>query len=155
MKCAKDSCPKPSHAKNLCSKHYAQWIRANNPELRAKAVAYTKAWKLKNKEKHAAQQARQHEKYKGSRNAYVSQWKRDNWDTYKAYLAARKKRVKQATPPWADLAAIEDFYRNCPKGFHVDHIEPLNGKDRSGLHVIWNLQYLPALENLKKGNKTA
>jgi len=85
--------------------------------------------------------------------ARTAQWKRDNWGTYKYYLAARKQRVKTATPPWANLHAIEEFYRLCPKGYHVDHILPVNGKNVSGLHVIDNLQYLIAEENLRKSNK--
>lgn len=85
--------------------------------------------------------------------AKTAQWKKDNKETYNAYLASRKARVKLATPPWADLEAIREFYYNCPEGYHVDHELPLNGTHVSGLHTLENLQYLPALENLRKSNK--
>lgn len=64
------------------------------------------------------------------------------------YKGDRAKRV----PSWYQKEEILDFYKNCPKGYHVDHIIPLKGKLVSGLHVIENLQYLSKEENLKKGN---
>lgn len=65
----------------------------------------------------------------------------------------RHRRIKQSIPLWAEKNAIIEFYRNRPEGYHVDHIVPLNGKTVSGLHVLANLQYLPAAENLSKSNK--
>lgn len=66
-----------------------------------------------------------------------------------AYNSAKDNR----TPPWANLDKIKEIYDNCPEGYHVDHIHPLRGKYLSGLHVEYNLQYLPAIENIKKSNK--
>lgn len=65
----------------------------------------------------------------------------------------RRDRVVQATPIWADKKQTRDFYVACPKGHHVDHILPLHGNFVNGLHVINNLQYLPAQDNLRKSNK--
>jgi len=59
--------------------------------------------------------------------------------------------IKQR-PSWADMNKIREIYVNRPEGCHVDHIIPLRGKTVSGLHVENNLQYLPAMENMKKHN---
>lgn len=65
------------------------------------------------------------------------------------YKGERSLRI----PPWSQKELIEQFYENCPDGYQVDHIIPLKGKEVSGLHVIENLQYLTAEENLRKSNK--
>ena len=39
--------------------------------------------------------------------------------------------------------------------WHVDHIEPLKGKDVCGLHIWSNLQVIPKLINLQKGANRA
>lgn len=73
--------------------------------------------------------------------------------TSRATSAKRRAKKLKATPSWADLEAIKEFYKNCPEGYHVDHIIPLQGKEICGLHVLNNLQYLPAKENISKGNR--
>lgn len=68
---------------------------------------------------------------------------------------SRRRKIEKKTriPKWADLKAIAEFYANRPDGYHVDHIIPLRGKTISGLHVLENLQYLPAEKNLTKSNR--
>ena len=63
------------------------------------------------------------------------------------------RRLRERTPSWADKEKIFEFYKNCPNGYTVDHIIPLNGKTVSGLHIHTNLQYLTRSENSSKSNK--
>ena len=37
--------------------------------------------------------------------------------------------------------------------WHIDHIIPLQGRNVCGFHVWSNLQVIPAVQNLSKGNK--
>lgn len=75
--------------------------------------------------------------------------------TQPARQAKYELSKRQAIPPWADLNKIKEIYDNCPKGYHVDHVYPLNGKNICGLYVENNLQYLSATENCRKGNRFA
>ena len=84
-------------------------------------------------------------------------WDKANINRIRPMMAARNAaryaaKIK-ATPIWANRNEIRRFYENRPNGFHVDHIIPLKGKTVCGLHILENLQYLPALENCKKGNQ--
>lgn len=76
-----------------------------------------------------------------------------NTHVFRESAMARKAGIKRATPSWVDRKALKEIYKNCPKGMHVDHIHPLNGKESCGLHVPWNLQYLTPEQNMKKSNK--
>lgn len=70
--------------------------------------------------------------------------------------AMRHAAKQQATPIWLSkqhIESIKQFYVDCPEGYEIDHIVPLRAKNVKGLHVIWNLQYLPKSENRRKSNK--
>ncbi len=71
-------------------------------------------------------------------------------------------RVLKATPRWLTEdheTQIRQFYIEASKltietgtKHEVDHIDPLRGKQISGLHVPWDLQILTKELNTKKGN---
>jgi hypothetical protein len=89
------------------------------------------------------------ERHRATKRAY----KRANPGRSRADCVARRAAKRKRLPAWADLDAIRRFYEGCPSGYHVDHVIPLRGKTVSGLHVLGNLQYLPAEVNLAKGNR--
>lgn len=78
---------------------------------------------------------------------------KENKEEYIARNAKRRAKKLNATPAWGELELIKEFYKNKPEGSHVDHIIPLQGEKVCGLHVLGNLQYLTAEENLSKSNK--
>jgi hypothetical protein len=59
---------------------------------------------------------------------------------------------KKCKPKWVDNQALTKIYIDRPVGHEVDHIVPVKGKNVCGLHVPWNLQYLPKSDNRKKYN---
>ena len=87
--------------------------------------------------------------------AYHRAYNKIHYSNNKAYYYSKKqvRRSKQliATTKFGQEGII-DFYNNRPEGMHIDHIIPLNSKVVCGLHNIYNLQYLSAEDNLRKGN---
>lgn len=77
--------------------------------------------------------------------------------------AKRRSQKLKACPQWLtkeDKQSIEDLYEQSSLlskqtgiKHHVDHIIPLNSDVVCGLHVPWNLQVIPANENIRKSNK--
>lgn len=104
----------------------------------AKATAKRRRWRAENPERY---------------REITRVWKERNRGRVAAADVARRAAKKNATPAWSEFDAIAAFYAACPKGHHIDHIIPLAGKTVCGLHVLANLQYLPARENLMKSNR--
>lgn len=71
----------------------------------------------------------------------------------------RVARKRQATPAWADRAAILALYEEAARlsqatgtPHNVDHIVPLQSKLVCGLHVPANMRVIPRADNQSKGN---
>ena len=112
----------------VINKSCRKW-RAANP---AKQKAATYAWRDENRGAYNALCARS----RGIRSLRVPEWLSDDchWLIKEVYSLA-ELRTKMLGFPW-----------------HVDHIVPLQGKKVSGLHVPWNMQVIPAVDNLRKKN---
>ena len=145
------------------------WYRCKNCE-KLQGQKYRKEYYIKNKEKMLSYSKEYYRNNSEARKEYNREWNRknkkyrqlyrkiyylNNKDLFLSWTAKRKAATLQRVPLWQTeehASLILDFYKNCPEGYHVDHIVPLQGKLVSGLHTIENLQYLPATENLSKGN---
>ena len=131
-----------------------EWARNN----REKCKNWTDSWAKENPEKiksYAREWARKHGSKKvppEKARAYRKAWRDKNRGVTNAFTADRRAKLLQRTPSYADAEAIKFFYECCPRGCHVDHVIPLQGKAISGLHIETNLQWLPASDNLRKNN---
>lgn len=121
----------------------------NREELARKKREFRK----NNKQRVKVQKQKYYQRNKKKHSERNRAWREKNKAKVNASNKSRIKRVQKATPPWADMKAIKEFYFNCPAGHHVDHVIPINAADISGLHVLENLQYLPASENIAKHNR--
>ena len=93
----------------------------------------------------------------------ASRWQKNNKGKVNANTAERHTAKMQRKPKWLtkeDKQVIKSLYelaaiykKECGIDCHVDHVVPLQGKTVSGLHVPWNLQILPAVDNIKKSNR--
>jgi len=134
----------------LCFAEVMRLRRAANPTAHRDAVR-------KSTEKHYGEKLERNTKYRAANPLRVKQWKRKDRVNNKARVLAdnamRRSLLKgENSPQIKQLYALRDFYKAMSLGdeFHVDHIIPLS---KNGLHVIENLQVIPAIDNLRKGAK--
>jgi len=94
---------------------------------------------------------------------YKQRWKEKNIVWVRADTKARRRKHRQATPPWLtskQKAEIRQLYqiaitmtKTTGEQYVVDHLVPLRSNEVCGLHVPWNLRVITQEENLKKSNK--
>lgn len=146
-------------------KHKKKIYHQNNADI---INAKTRKWYKENKEHHNKnskiyQELNKeklkilHSEYYQENKEYFSklqkEWRKQNPHMTTAYVRQYNLAKINRTPSWANVKEIQNFYRNCPDKFEVDHIHPLQGKLISGLHIIENLQYLTISENKSKHRK--
>ena len=117
-------------------------------------------WYLENKESVIARaKVQPPEKKREYRNA----WKERNTVMVLADNKARRRKHREATPPWitrkqkSEIRALYQIAITMTKTtgeqYVVDHIYPLRSDVVCGLHVPWNLRVITRAENLQKSNE--
>lgn len=139
---------KKHKARGLCYACYRKWHQ----------VEYREYYRQKSAESRLTEYRKTyHREYRQKNRRHLAltlrKWRLENPGKNKYYVNKRRAMQVNATPKWADTPAMQLFYENCPGGYHVDHIYPLNSDWVCGLHTLENLQYLPASENAAKGNR--
>jgi hypothetical protein len=135
-------------------------IAASYAANREKIAVMKAVYRKQNIEKIAAQKAARYQTNRVELAARQTAYAKANRHIYNAIAAKRRAAKLQATPSWADTAAIKAIYEQAlfmskvlGEKQHVDHIYPLISDEVCGLHVAANLQILSATDNIKKSNK--
>lgn len=149
---------KKHHYEQNCETRKAaskEYRKANKDRL----ATYGKQWRLGNAEHIAAWREANRER----RNAMTRELRKTQ--RAEMVLATQKRRATklQAATSWEpefDRLVLEEAatLAKCREAllgvkWHVDHVIPLRNKRVCGLHNAYNVAVIPALENLRKGNR--
>lgn len=134
----------------------SEYNKAYNASRRGEAAARVAEWRKNNPDARKREYVRNAESVKARAKA----WQLANPAKRRMFWANYRAQRINATPAWADKAAIARIYAACtalnklhgPASFHVDHIVPLNHELVCGLHTPENLRVIPADENRAKSN---
>lgn len=146
-----------------CAQGHVAERRAKTGECLACRADFLIIWRKNNPAKVKQHNETQYINHTQKIKDNVKKWSKNN--PVKILAHTRKQQIKRLmrSPKWLtedDHWMIEQSYelaalRTKMFGFswHVDHILPLQGKTVSGLHVPTNLQVIPAVDNIRKGNR--
>ncbi len=149
------------------AKEYLKAYRKKNPE-KYKKYTENKKKKYQTEPEEKRKKVEYRQRNQERRNEYLAEWRSRNPNYSSEYMKRRRKehpgkvkteerlkdskrRQRNVYPQYKQQ--LEEIYANCPEGYVVDHIIPLQNKNVSGLHAPWNLQYLTTQENNYKRNK--
>lgn len=125
---------------------------AHRDQLRAYGKAYA--------DTHREEIAAYRKVYAARRLERFRAWVHANPGRWNALTAKRRSAMLQATPAWANPAAIRAIYADaarltCETGIQhqVDHYYPLRSPVVCGLHVEHNLRIITKTENCRKKNR--
>lgn len=125
-----------------------------------KKQEHEKHWREQNPERNRELKRRWYKQNISQEQERNRRWREKNPDKIRSKVMRRIAKKKQATPPWADHAAIDAIYAESVRleqetgiAHHVDHIYPLTSPFLCGLHIAENLQVLSAAENQSKSNR--
>lgn len=139
------------------SKKRAEYFAERNKSDEVKKKKHD--WYLKNREAVIERAKTQTQEQK---RAYQNAWKERNLIWVRADTKARRRKHRQATPPWItrqQKSEIRALYQTAitmskttGEQYVVDHIYPLRSEVVCGLHVPWNLRVITREENAQKSN---